>query len=266
MSLNRLMLRLGVLNALTKQPGDEGPPTMAGDMVMDSRLQDIEFREDGLIELPIIQVYTEDDEYVSQTPASGGMDAYRHVIVRLEIAIGSFQVTTVNTKRNVSYAVPTTDGELEAVMDIFEWQIYRALRHPMRPASIALQNLVLSWDSWNSTPYRAGEKNNKLAARVITFRVKIPQDCPPGVTFDPPAAPSGELPKFDNADYLNPLILALSKNPDNVELMKGLWEVATGAPQIRVGRFQRLGLVVDTMDDGTVNDGDLQLIQEWTTQ
>lgn len=272
MSLNRLMLRLAVINALTQQPGDDAPPTMAGEMIMDSRLEDIEFREDGLVELPIIQVYTEADEHVSISWASGGMDADRHVNVRIELALGTFQVTTVDAKRNVTYALPTLDAELEALIDIFEWQVLRAFRHPLRPASIALQNLVISFDSWHSDPYRSGDKNNRLAGRVITFRCRIPQDCPPLVTFDPVVEPpAGQLPHFDNAPYLDPLILALSKNPENSGLMKGLFEIATGNPQLRSGAmFRKTHVVYDAMDDGAtsssdnLNDGTLTVVQEWT--
>ena len=236
--INRLMLRLAAVNALLPQPG-EASPTIAGESVFDSRLDDIEFDGDA-IEIPLLIVYTEDDEMVLQDRGQGSGAFERHIILRIEMALGSFSASTTDGVKRVTYGLPTTDAELEALLDIFEASVWRTIMHPVRPASVALQEMVVQWDTWHSVASRTVDSNNRLAARTITARCRVHPDCRPGTSLLP-IAKSDALPVFHDAPYLNPLIAALAKDPKNAGLMSMLREVAGGGPQIQVPQFLRMG-------------------------
>jgi len=249
--LNRLMLRLGVVNALSPQKG-ETAPTIAGANVFDSRIDDIEF--DGeLTELPIVIVYAEEDELILEDRGAGYGAFLRHVNVRIEIALGSFSASVIDGQKHVTYGLPTTDSELEALLDMFEAQIWRTLWHPIRPASLAVQQIITQVDGWSSLVSRSSSDNNRLAARTITMRCRIPQDCRWGTSTVPllpaPVNPDGTptLPQFTDAPYLNGLVTALAKNPANAGLMSMLREVGGGGPQLYVPPFLRMGTNVSVM-------------------
>lgn len=235
--LNRLMLRLAAVNMLTPQL-DEPAPTIAGIAVFDSRLEDIEFDAER-IELPVILVYAEEDEHVLQDRGRGSGSYERHINLRFELALGSFSATVVDGVKRVTYGLPTTDAELEALLDIFEAQVWRAFWHPVRPASIALQAMIVQVDTWSSSVSRSVSDNNRLAARTITCRCRIPQDCRPRTTLEP-VPPSDTVPKFTDAPYLDPLIATLALDPRNAGLMATLREAAGGGPQIQVPAFLRM--------------------------
>ena len=239
--LNRLMLRLGIVNALTPQPG-EPSPTIAGEAVFDSRLDDLEF-DDQKVEVPVCIVYTEDDESTLLDRGAGGSHgaSLRHVNVRIEIAIGSFETSVTDGRTQVTYSLPTTDAEMEALLDMFEAQVYRTLDHPIRPASVALQHLVIQRDAWHSTASRSNEGNNRLAARTLTMRLRIKPECMPSWQSTPLPVETA-IPRFTNAPYLDPLIKVLAADPRNAGLMAMLREAAGGGPQIYVPPFQRLGV------------------------
>jgi hypothetical protein len=269
--LNRLLLRLAVVNALTRQPG-EPAPTIADETVFDSRLDDIEFDGEH-VELPIIIVYTEDDENVLADRGRGFGAFERHVILRLELAIGSFVAATVDGVKQVSYGLPTTDAELEGLLDLFEAQVYRTFMHPVRPASVQLQAMILQLDTWHSTASRSADGNNRLAARTITVRCRIPPDARPAVSTRP-IAPSDEVPTFPTAPYLDPLILALSKSDRNAGLMAMLREAAGGGPQVYVPAFQRIGVKASVKPSSDQNllavlaraagqQGPISVVTEW---
>lgn len=233
MSLNRLMLRAAAIAALTRQPGETDFPTIAGEQVFDSRLDNIEFDEVGRVELPLVTVYTDEDERVLLNQGLGFGEDMRHVLLRIEIAIGSFETTIEDNRKKIVYALPTTDAELEFMLDMFELQVQRALFHPIRAASLAFQNLVIQRESWHSHVSRSGQDNNKLAARTLTYRLRIHPDCPPRWTTEP-IVPDTRVPQIDNAPYLQPLIDTLAKNPDYAGLMAMLREIAGGLPTVQV--------------------------------
>ncbi len=251
--LSRLLLRLAIVNALTPQPDDPSPPTIARASVFDSRLDDLEFDE-GRVELPLIIVYTEEDEN-TQTATAAGFNPgtfERHINVRVEVAIGSFTATTEDGVRKVSYGLPTTDAELEALLDIFEAQVYRTLAHPIRPASLVVQQLVKQWTAFHSTVSRSNDGNNRLAARTMIFRFKVAPECGPGVSLDP-ITKALSVPSFDNAPYLNDLIKGLAVDPANQALIDMLSEAAGAGPQIPAPQLKRLSIKNDAVNPADQN-------------
>lgn len=183
MTIGRLALRALTVRALTKQPYDKHPPTIAKDLVFDSRVDPINIEED-IVEVPIIAVYTDTDfaSLVDQGAGKGTID--RKVDLRIDFAIASFMRTVVDDETNISYGVPTTDAELETMLDIFEAQIWRALLAPGRAASDAWSKMVRKVESWASRVDRSGEGNNRLASRSLELRCVIRQDCGPQFRLD----------------------------------------------------------------------------------
>lgn len=251
--LSRLLLRLAIVNALTPQPTDPSSPTIARAAVFDSRLDDLQFDEDKT-ELPIIIVYTEEDENTQLATGAGFNPATfeRHINVRVEIAIGSFTTTTTDNVRRVSYGLPTTDAELEALLDIFEAQVYRTLAHPLRPASLVVQQLVKQWTAFHSSVSRSNDGNNRLAARTMLFRFKVAPECGPGVTLDPVTRATA-IPSFTDAPYLNDLIKGLAVDPANQGLIDMLSEAAGAGPQLQAPQLKRFTVKNDTIDPADAN-------------
>ena len=239
MSLNRLMLRAAAIACLTKQPGDDYYPTMAGDQVFDSRLDNIEFDEEGRVELPILICYTDEDERVLFDKGRGWGEDMRHILLRVELAIGSFQTTITDGKKSIAYALPTTDAELEFMLDMFELQVQRAFENPLRPASQALREIIIERESWHSHVSRSGTDNNRLAARTLTHRLRVRPDCMPQWTLNE-IVPDDRIPVIPNAPYLNPLIKVLAKNPEYGGIMDMLREIAGGGPSIRIPQLRSI--------------------------
>ena len=123
MSINRLFLRCAAVAALSPLE-DEAGPTFAGPHVYDSRLESIQYDE-GNSELPLIAVYTDDDDAEPVYPQEIGGPSNRTVVLRIEFVIGSFQMvrTDRSGEDDVEYVVPVIDAQMEAKLDMFEQQI-----------------------------------------------------------------------------------------------------------------------------------------------
>lgn len=183
MSIGRLALRALSVQALSQQQYDKYAPTIAKNLVFDSRIDPINIEED-IVEVPIVSVYT-DTDFASLVDHGAGVGTIeRKVDLRFDFAIASFMRQVTDAETSITYGVPTTDAELETMLDIFEAQIWRALLTPGRAASIAWSSMVIKVESWASRVERGNEGNNRLAARSLELRCVLRQDCLPNTRLD----------------------------------------------------------------------------------
>lgn len=240
MSLNRLLLRALTINALSQQEYDATPPTIAGDRIFDSRVDPINFEEDH-IEVPIIAVYT-DTDFATLRDRGAGIGAFeRKVDLRIDFAIASFMKTIVDEETSITYGVPSTDGEMEAVLDLFEMQIWRALMTPGRKASLEWTGMIKSIETWTSRVERDSEGNNRLAARGLELRVEIQQDCYPSWRRDDEERSCVSIEDIvGKVPWLGPLVDVISLDTSYSHLLDILRDAAGGASVV-LPHLSRLG-------------------------
>jgi hypothetical protein len=248
MSLARLMLRALAVNALTPQDGDLDLVTMAGDNVFDSALDPRQFNA-SRSELPVVLVYTDDDdaETVSRTNTNGPYR--RSVSLRVEIVIGSFDSQIKDG--HAVYSVPMTDPQMEARLDLFEQQVrWALLGYQNRRATNAFKTYVVGVDHISSHVQRDEDSNNKLAARVLVFKCRINDDCLPPWGFAPdPRTPIKKLSEDDFSalpPWLRPMLVAMQASPSMAGVVGALG--GQDVPQTYVRLLKRIGVTVDAID------------------
>lgn len=243
MSLNRLMLRALAINALSPQPGDGDQITFAGDRVFDSRLDPAQFSEDEN-EIPLVIVYTDEDmtQLVNRSTNTGPFA--RHVDLRIEIVIGSFDTVVQDDDKFAAFGVPTTDGELEAKLDMFEQQVRWALYGwPTRRATNAFREYVVAFADIMSHVERDESGNNRLAMRRLIVRCKIHDDCPPGWGLKDTGMQT-QLPLFREDDFgklppwLRPMLVASQSSPSMRQVVNVL--SGTNNPAVLVPLLKRI--------------------------
>lgn len=171
--MNRTALRIATVAALLGG-GNEPYPTIAGAKVHDSRMDPL----DDIVadeRQACIVVRTDEDRI-----ESGGSLTYGTRAVTLRIGI-SIVTAAVDPDTNELYAGwPETDNELEAFLDLLEFQVGNAL--------LGFGDWAVWWrDRWDarllqSLPAFSSPENGrvKLAARDLTFTVQnVPVDCYP---------------------------------------------------------------------------------------
>jgi hypothetical protein len=187
MSLARLALRLAAFEALCPSVlAASGPwPTIAGNLVYDSRIDLIEGDEKAIAELegkPLAVVYTERDD---QTPYGEGVkypaqEQVIHLTVEIMIAAAA-QVEYVNAAGATSsfgaLAAPITDRQHEAMLDLLEAQVRRALGkrayEDALPSSTLYNRVAMEIRHIESLPQRSADRATRIAARTIIFAVKV---------------------------------------------------------------------------------------------
>jgi hypothetical protein len=259
MSLNRLLLRSLAIAAITQQPDDLRPPTLAEDRVYDSRLDPLEFTADNS-EIPCVIVYTDDDESDLQNRGMGDGPRRRHVELRVEIVLGSCSESVIDEQAQLVYVVPTTDSQLEARLDMFEQQVKWALMDlPNRRYTNAFRGFVIRVEKISSHVQRDETGNNRVAARRLHLTCMINDDCPPSwqtEAVDVPAAPfppwlsEGTVAAGYDITTINPAIASmvhsLCKSPSMGDIVK----VLTGqgaANAVVIPLLKRLGVNVDAI-------------------
>lgn len=184
MSLARLALRLAAIEALCPAANiSTGPyPTLAGNQVYDSRITPIA-DADGWREFlasiegqPVVTVYTEEHE---TDPTSGEYPADRDIVdLVVETLIASAgEIETANpdgtTSKIGSLDAAVTDAQREAALDTLEAQI-RALIDPASGVSPAPYSKVArELHHVKSAPVRDGARVSRIAARTLTFKLRI---------------------------------------------------------------------------------------------
>lgn len=245
-----MMLRGLALQALTPQPGDTAPITLAEDKVFDSRLDPFQFDVNAK-EIPAIVVYTDDDSSQLQNRSAANGPFLRHVELRVEIAIGSFDEVIEDGQKHIIYGYPSTDAELEAKLDIFEQQVKWALLDwPVRKATTAFRRYVIRVESIQSHPDRSEDGNNKLAMRRLHFKCCIPDDCSPTFAFGPatPRAPhTYSASDFDPLPpWLKDMLVATQHAPSMRAVLDALG--GNGVAQVFVPLLKRVAANVDCID------------------
>lgn len=226
--LNRIKIRSAIVAALTAGPPF---PTVAGPQVFDSRLDNIWDADPGG-PMPVVMVYTDDDHNDLLDTASGSGAYARVLTVCIEILVGSFSDTDKG-----EFNLATTDVEVEALLDLLEWQIWVALNDPLSPYAAAVMKLHKGWMSWNSEVSRSADKQQRLAARRIQARLRVPQECVMGADFSDVVQPDpigADVPLFD-APYLKPFSDLLLQRPELSGLVDMIrWSQGGPLPEARV--------------------------------
>lgn len=191
--MNRTALRLAVLAALTA--GGNAPfPTLAGAGVFDSRQDPIEdLAADE--RRPVIVLRTGEDRRGSGTPSQAGAGLRTARTCELAIEIG---VVTAAADENGVLVVgwPETDNQLEAVLDVLEYQVEMALWGETAWAvwfrSLPLGSLVSTVSNPIYTEPTSGRV--RLAAREIVLTVQLAVDARPRALRASDPMPAAALP------------------------------------------------------------------------
>lgn len=241
MSLVRLALRQSIVAALTN--AYEPPyPTIAGAFVFDSKVDPPEHTAAETL-MPCIIVYTDADEHMQLDRATGRQFTSRQITCVLELVIGSFQREADSAP---TFSAVQTDAEMEAMMDLFEWQVWRAINHPAATGNAAFGKLVKRIEEWKSEPARAAEQANRLALRQIVFQAHTANDCLPTLGMGPLVeAPAAQ---FFEAPYLAALQEAIENNPDLATLCDQLRRARTGTPDVLLPPLKDVRVAVDFID------------------
>lgn len=252
MSLHRLMLRALACVALQKQDDDAVSPTMADDRVFDSRLDPFVFREFDK-PMPGITVYTDDDEAMLLNRGSGDGPFKRHVDLRIEIVIGSFDTEVINDETNTVFALPMTDAQLEAQLDLFEAQVrWALLALPNRVYSNAFREFVVRIETITSHASRDESGNNRFASRRLHYKCEVNDDCAPyAFGLAPNQVPPTKIPFCDDlgafpAPWIRPMLQAMCSTPS----MQNVLNVLAGNknPAVYVPLLKRIGISVDAIE------------------
>lgn len=252
MSLTRLMMRALACVALQKQDDDAVSPTMADDRVFDSRLDPLVFKQYST-PMPGITVYTDDDDGEIINRGMGDGPLRRWVDLRVEIVIGSFDTEVIDNEQQVSFALPMTDAQLEAQLDLFEMQVKWALLSlPNRVYTNAFRAFVIRLESIKSHATRDENGNNRFASRRMHFKCEIPDDCPPHwLALEPGQKSPATIPFCDDlskftAPWIAPMLQAMCQQPS----MQGVLNVLakTGNPYTYVPLLKRIGINVDAIE------------------
>ncbi|RNJ49364.1 hypothetical protein D1O30_06890 [Methylocystis hirsuta] len=247
------MLRALAVNAMTPQDGDLDVVTMAGDKVFDSMLDPAQFTE-SKSDLPAVLVYTDEDDTQNVSRATSNGPYIRNVTLRVEVVIGSFD-SQVKTGSSV-FLVPMTDPQLELRLDLFEQQVrWALLGYQNRPATNAFKKYVVQVQSISSHVQRDENSNNKLAARVLLFKCRINDDCPPPWGFA--TDPQPHVKKLTEDDFvalspwLRPMLVAMQASPSMAGVVGALG--GQDIPQTYARLLKRVGVDVDAIDPANPN-------------
>lgn len=172
--ISRSFLRLCALEALRPSAllTADAPawPTLAGTAVFDSRLDAIEDLQDGA-HRPVIVVYTDDDNL--DRIAQAGPQFYKNTL-DLVFEISVIARHDEGDQYVAGYAF--ADAELEADLDLLEYQIYFAL-HNGDTGRLFRQLAKLPFVDWHSHQNRSGEESERIAKRTIRAKVSLHESC-----------------------------------------------------------------------------------------
>jgi hypothetical protein len=124
--MERTALRIATVAALLH--GGKGPPwpTVAGEFVYDSLIDDV-VDVVPVRRKPVIIIRTDDDQHMFKNNSFSGRQC------RLLIELGVLTAATYKTASGVELPRidwPPTDSALEAFLDMLEWQVMNALYGP----------------------------------------------------------------------------------------------------------------------------------------
>lgn len=183
MALARTALRVAACMALSN--GYTAPfPTLAGDRVFDSRQDPI----DGLMPnqlVPMIILYTDDDQGESLSQNDGGPPFDVRTTLVLEISVSMF---VVEEEGGPGLVWPQSEPELDAHLDLFEAQIKGVFRDGLSTWGRQFQSVINRCERWSSTRFIEREANIRYAARQLQLTVRLKDDEDQAAVISPATA------------------------------------------------------------------------------
>lgn len=252
----RMMLRNATVNALTEKGLDGQFPTIAGERVFDSRIIPIQ-ETDVQNEIPICMVYTvgQEREKLNRTRTSHPLDLMHLVDLVIEIVVATTGVEEIKdgrkTVKKKVLRIVETDAELDALLDLLEAQVVRALASPWNKWCGIWHKLVTDVTSYSSEREADGDKNNRLAMRQITYQCRI---CPDPVPV-PGIAKDGEPASQVTADlipvtgtYIDDLLRTLQGQANTGSMMDVIQSTFGLDSGILLPALKRIGVNVTIPD------------------
>ncbi len=179
--LSRLALRIAVCEALAPH-GATTFPTIAGKRVYDSRI-DPAASLDEIEAVPMAIVYTEEQD---AKPYSGSRPADEQTVaLTIELLMATRAEIEIvaddgSTQTIGGVAAPPTDAEREALLDLLEAEVRRALDHrEMREGWELLSKAAWEVRAVQSVPLRDADRTTRLAQRSLQMVAQIPNDAWP---------------------------------------------------------------------------------------
>lgn len=174
MSFGRLALRLATIEALRPHASliSAGAwPTIAQHRVYDAMIDTIDDLA-AETKAPVISVYTDEDQSVTH---QSGPPFERATDLILELSVVQL-MEDPNDPAAYEPAIPVTDAETEASLDLLEASIKFALLYG--PTGTIWRKLTGNRVAKvRSLPSRTGEEAIRLAQRTVTISVEIDDDC-----------------------------------------------------------------------------------------
>lgn len=168
MSLARTALRIATVMALSNGYAEPWP-TLAQGRVFDSRVDPRQIIDlDDVV--PIIEVCTDDDRGKSLSENNGGPPFEHEVTLAIELSLGMW--TGEGDARLLG--LPQSEPELDAMLDLMEMQVKRALVDFANPWSERLIGICRRITDWSSQRYVERDGNVRLAARSLSMTVALP--------------------------------------------------------------------------------------------
>lgn len=258
MALHRTALRLATIESLRPAAlaGTTGAawPTLAEGRVFDTRI-DPWIDANGEMR-SCIAVYTENDLGYGSQKAGG--PPYKHEIdLVFELSQITFAEAAGDPQTFVA-GIPVTDEELEATLDLLEYQIEDALLNRSFGVMISLgrfdKTTLWRWLTGSrvkeprSMTHRTSEEAERLARRTVTWKVEI--DDPDGPSHYPRAGATGldRLPQ-----PLRDVAIAFADEPAYAPLISGL---ADGmVPRAKLPQLKGINLNVEALRPGQSRTG-----------
>lgn len=248
MSMQRLLLRTAVVGALDGK-------TIAGARVYDSRIDPpADLKQDQIV--PFLSVYSDWDTRANQAIGGGTMINRRIVEIRIEMALATWSSVRGGADPDAvaesELGVPITDPELEMLLDMLEWQVWCAW-FGSHEAAVRLQKMVQTIEEWESIPGRSPDGNQKIAARELTVRCRVADDCRPDqfpaeLVAGATSESSTFVPLIERAPYLAPMLADIAAKPGMESLATLIGQLTGADPADRAPLFETARMSVDYVD------------------
>jgi hypothetical protein len=164
MTLVRTALRLAAVNALLDK-------TVAQNRVADSRIPALDLLKPA-DRKPFVVVTTEGDSGPGLGPQDGGAPYHRVIDLIFECSIATVDAD----EQTYTIGMPETDDELEAELDLLEYQIQAALWSDLGPAAVLFRQVALRSAHYDSTRFKSDQSAAKLASRLLILSCQVRDD------------------------------------------------------------------------------------------
>lgn len=235
MSLTMMALRICAVQAL-KAAG-----TYVGDNVLDSQNSAFDLTADGLLtsdqQKPFIAVYT--DAAKAQDLGAAGPRTNGRVDILFNCGVSQTMAVTdkATGTSEIVEGFPATDANFEALLDVLDIQIVRALVDPQNPWAQIFGGFVTSYVSKEMV--RSGSTFEQV--RIAAGQVKLTVDVFPDPAFGQVLPDQGHWGQFlaqMEADGLAQLSLFQQMLGDGVEAPYANFEALTGMPSRDAGSLE----------------------------